>query len=182
MISVRLEPQVSQVLQLMLAYEPEERPTAQQVVELMEALAEEVQDGSLRRFCREVVTPAHALQEPPNNSNDPFTGSTLFEDSSQVRQEDGMEEVEARVVSDVLAEAGTAVLPRDSIETGVEYIADITGRLWRVAALYPRSCPDERSEEPVSPSLRPTPRAPWAPPGRCPGGGILWGFTKDRGR
>ena len=117
--------QVSQVLRLMLAYEPEERPTAQQVVELMEALAEEVQDGSLRRFCREVVTPAHALQEPPDNSNDPFTGSTLFEDSSQVRREDGMEEVEARVVSDVLADAGTAVLPRDSIETGVEYIADI---------------------------------------------------------
>jgi len=117
--------QVSQVLRLMLAYEPEERPTAQQVVELMEALAEEVQDGSLRRFCREVVAPAHALQEPPGNSNDPFTGSTLFEDSSHARRDDGMEEVEARVVSDTLTEAGTAVLPRDSIETGVEYIADI---------------------------------------------------------
>ena len=37
-----------------------------------------------------------------------------------------MEEVEARVVSDVLTEAGTAVLPaRESIETGVEYIADV---------------------------------------------------------
>ena len=117
--------QVSQVLRLMLAYEPEERPTAQQVVELMEALAEEVQDGSLRRFCREVVTPAHALQEPPDNSNDPFTGSTLFEDSSHVRREDGMEEVEARVVSDALAEAGTAVLPRESIETGEEYLPDV---------------------------------------------------------
>ena len=118
--------QVSQVLRLMLAYESEERPTAQQVVELMEALAEEVQDGSLRRFCREVVGPAHALQEPPGNSNDPFTGSTLFEDSSHIRSEDGMEEVEARVVSDTLTETGTAVLPaRDSIETGAEYIADI---------------------------------------------------------
>ena len=117
--------QVSQVLRLMLAYEPEERPTAQQVVELMEALAEEVQDGSLRRFCRDVVAPAHAIQEPPGNSNDPFTGSTLFEDSSHMRREDGMDEVEARVVSDTLSDVGTAVLPKDTIETGVEYIADI---------------------------------------------------------
>ena len=37
----------------------------------MEALAEEVQDGSLRRFCREVVTPAHALQEPRTTATIP---------------------------------------------------------------------------------------------------------------
>ena len=115
------ETHVRQVLRLMLNYDPTERPSAQQVVELMEALAEEVQDGSLRRFCREVVQPAHECEDAANTSNDPFTGSTLFEDSSRVREE-SLEDVEARVTSeeenDVLA---TGVLP---VKTGKEYTAD----------------------------------------------------------
>ena len=113
--------QVRQVLRLMLAYEVPERPSAQQVVELMEALAEEVNDGSLRRFCREVVGPAHQMVEA-SNPNGTFSGSTLFEDSSQVREEE-LEEVEARVIAEV-AENGdlsTSVLP---VETGVEYLSD----------------------------------------------------------
>ena len=160
--------QVSQVLRLMLAYEPEERPTAQQVVELMEALAEEVQDGSLRRFCREAVAPAHALQEPPGNSNDPFTGSTLFEDSSHVRREDGMEEVEARVVSDTFADAGTAVLPRDSIETGVEYIADVQDVQETEVASGEFAAPPPKAVESEAPSppAAPEPMVEQAPAGR----------------
>ena len=71
----------------MLAYEPESRPNAGQVVELMEALAEEVQDGSVRRFCREVVLPCHQAMEYPDNPDDPFMGSTLFEDTTRVRDE-----------------------------------------------------------------------------------------------
>jgi serine/threonine protein kinase len=120
------ETQVRQVLRLMLAYEPEERPTAQQVVELMEALSEEVQDGSLRRFCREVVSPAHALHEPKGSIGESFSGSTLFEDSSQVREE-ALEEVEARVVSEVDGVDGDGVLTGspDPLETGSEYIADM---------------------------------------------------------
>ena len=119
------ETQVRQVLRLMLAYEPEVRPTAQMVVELMEALAEEVQDGSLRRFCREVVTPAHAVQEPVT-SKDPFTGSTLFEDSSRIRNE-ALEEVEARVISESGShEGGLSPEPETAIvEPGSEYMADV---------------------------------------------------------
>ena len=109
------ETQVRQVLRLMLAYEPEERPSAQQVVELMEALAEEIQDGSIRRFCREIVKPAHETLDHAANPNDPFTGSTLFEDSSRVREE-AIEEVEKRVTVDL-----------DPVETGVEYISDAMG-------------------------------------------------------
>jgi len=113
--------QVRQVLRLMLAYEVAERPSAQQVVELMEALAEEVNDGSLRRFCREVVGPAHQMVDA-SNPNGTFSGSTLFEDSSRVREEE-LEDVEARVIAEV-AESGdlsTKVLP---VQTGAEYLSD----------------------------------------------------------
>ncbi|RME20840.1 MAG: serine/threonine protein kinase, partial [Deltaproteobacteria bacterium] len=72
--------QVRQVLRLMLSYEPEDRPTARQVVDLMEALADEVHDGSMRRFARTVVTPCRDMLEPVVDDNDPLTGSTLFED------------------------------------------------------------------------------------------------------
>ena len=105
--------QVRQVLHLMLSYEPEVRPTAQVVVELMEALAEEIQDGSIRRFCREIVKPAYEKEDHPGNPNDPFTGSTLFEDSSRIRDE-AIEVVEKRVAVDL-----------DPVETGVEYTSDI---------------------------------------------------------
>jgi serine/threonine protein kinase len=113
--------QVRQVMRLMLAYEVPERPSAQQVVELMEALAEEVNDGSLRRFCREVVGPAHQLVEA-SKPNGTFSGSTLFEDTSRVREEE-LEEVEARVIAEV-AESGdqsTSILP---VESGMEYLSD----------------------------------------------------------
>ncbi len=82
--------QVRRALRLMLSYNPEDRPKAGQVVELMEALADEMQDGSVRRFCREVVVPCHSAMESPSGVNDPFTGSTLFEDTTRVRDnEDG---------------------------------------------------------------------------------------------
>lgn len=74
------ETQVRQVMQLMLAYEHDDRPTARQVVDLMEALADEVHDGSMRRFARNVVSPCREILEPQPNPDDPLTGSTLFED------------------------------------------------------------------------------------------------------
>ena len=73
---------VRQVLRLVLAYEPDDRPTAGQVVQLAEALSEEINDGSIRRFCREVVQPCKQQLEPHQDASDPLTGSTLFEDSN----------------------------------------------------------------------------------------------------
>lgn len=73
--------QVRTALRLMLAYDASERPTATQVVELLEALADEIHDGSMRRFCREIVAPIRETMEPEQDPNDPLTGSTLFEDS-----------------------------------------------------------------------------------------------------
>jgi len=74
--------QVRAMMRLLLAYEAERRPTAVQVTELLEALAEEVHDGSIRRFCREVVAPIREAMDPEQDPNDPLTGSTVFEDSS----------------------------------------------------------------------------------------------------
>ncbi len=76
--------QVRKLLFVMLSYEPDRRLTASQVIELMDAFAEEAHDGSMRRFCREVVPAAKG--EMPSNPfpNDPLHGSTLFEDGSHV--------------------------------------------------------------------------------------------------
>jgi len=81
--------QVRAALRLMLSYEEADRPTAGQVVELTEALAEEIHDGSMRRFCREVVGPCRATIEPKQNPDDPLTGSTLFEDTGSMMRELG---------------------------------------------------------------------------------------------
>jgi serine/threonine protein kinase len=84
--------QIRAALRLMLAYNPADRPAAKLVVELMEALSDEMNDGSIRRFCREVVTPCHGLIESPASTSDSFSGSTLFEDTTRVRDpEDGSE-------------------------------------------------------------------------------------------
>ena len=59
------------------------------------------------------MKPAYEQEDHPGNPNDPFTGSTLFEDSSRIRDE-AIEDVEKRVTVDV-----------DPVETGVEYTSDI---------------------------------------------------------
>ena len=143
---------VRQVLRLMLNYDPTERPSAQQVVELMEALAEEVQDGSLRRFCREVVDPAHQSEDAQNQSSDPFTGSTLFEDSSRARHE-AIEEVEARVTSEEPSEDGNATMVAP-VQTGSEYTSDGEPR--------ERALPltDQATQEMSDARLAPAPRTP----------------------
>jgi hypothetical protein len=78
---------VRSALRLLLAYDAAERPNAGEIVELMEALAEQVQDGSVRKFCREVVAPCQQAMEYPDNPDDPFMGSTLFEDTTRVRED-----------------------------------------------------------------------------------------------
>lgn len=85
--------QIRTALRLMLAYNPADRPAAKLVVELMEALSDEMQDGSIRRFCREVVTPCHGALETPASTSDSFSGSTLFEDTTRVRNPEDESEV-----------------------------------------------------------------------------------------
>ena len=69
------------VMRLMMDFHPENRPTAGQVVELMEVLAEKCDDASMRRFSRQEVRPAleASPHEPGENS---LQGNTLVEDRS----------------------------------------------------------------------------------------------------
>ncbi len=73
---------VRDVLRRMLAYDNTSRPSSGEVVDLMDNLAEVVNDGGLQRFCRQVVRQAFESMQPAQNADDPLTGSTLFEDRS----------------------------------------------------------------------------------------------------
>ncbi len=75
-------------LRQILAYESDRRPPAGPLTDLLESIAEEMHDGSIRRFCREVVAPIRASMNPEQDPNDPLTGSTVFEDSGQLRGEE----------------------------------------------------------------------------------------------
>jgi len=116
--------QVRKLLYVMLSFEPKARLTAAQVIDLMDAFAEEAHDGSMRRFCREIVPDAKG--EMPSNPypNDPLHGSTLFEDGSHVfGGEDVLDggvppeptqETTLPVVDDVAAASSAAPAPAKS--------------------------------------------------------------------
>lgn len=74
--------QVRMTMRLMLSYDPEQRPSSGDVTELLEALADEFHDGSIRRFCREVVRPIRENMRPKQDPSDPYTGTTVAEDRS----------------------------------------------------------------------------------------------------
>jgi serine/threonine protein kinase len=71
-----------ETMRLMLAYEPENRPTSAQVVELMETFGEQARDGGLKRFARESVREVIEAHVPEQDPNDPLTGTLVFDDSS----------------------------------------------------------------------------------------------------
>ena len=73
---------VRETLGLMLAYEQTQRPTAAQVNELMEDLAEKTRDGGLKRFARDVVKVVYEAQKPPQDPDDPLVGTTIVEERS----------------------------------------------------------------------------------------------------
>lgn len=73
--------QVRDTLRLMLSYQPEDRPTAAQLVEIMELLAQDANDMGLRRFCRTLVAEAKA-NIPDTEVSDPLTGRIVEEDQS----------------------------------------------------------------------------------------------------
>jgi serine/threonine-protein kinase len=75
--------QVRETLRLMLAYEASERPTARQLTDIFEILAQGAQDMGARRFCRTLVAEAKAAMPELENA-DPLTGSVIEEDSSSV--------------------------------------------------------------------------------------------------
>lgn len=74
--------QIRQAMRLLLAYDHEARPSIGEVTDLLEALADEANDGSIRRYCREVVRPICENMRPKQDPNDPLTGTTVHEDRS----------------------------------------------------------------------------------------------------
>jgi serine/threonine protein kinase len=73
--------QVRETLRLMLSYEPGERPSAAQLVDIFEILAQNAKDTPLRKFCRTTVAEAKA-SEPELQTGDPLTGRVVDEDLS----------------------------------------------------------------------------------------------------
>lgn len=73
--------QVRDTLRLMLSYDPQDRPTAAQLVEIMEVLAQEAGDIGLRRFCRTSVSEAKEVL-PDLDTGDPLAGTVVDEDAS----------------------------------------------------------------------------------------------------
>ncbi len=71
-------------LRRMLAYEPEARPSAAQVIDEMEALADLATDAGLKRFARELVKKGCDAWRPEQDPNDPYTGAMMFEDVTGV--------------------------------------------------------------------------------------------------
>ena len=124
----------------------------------MDNLADVVNDGSMQRFCRQIVKPCRDAMEAPQNPDDPLTGSTLFEDTatglSLIPQEYTADEIPAPAMA-------PAVDPPDTAE------AEPAG-----AAELPSWSPPSTGRAPnvsTSPSLSgvdaPTPGPPsWSPP------------------
>lgn len=74
-----LHARVKGTLRAMLAYEPEHRPTAQQVVDIMEILADEARDAGPRRFARMWV--GEAMKDLRHEPEGPtLQGQSLAED------------------------------------------------------------------------------------------------------
>ena len=76
-----LRPELLSTLRSMLAYEHTDRPTAAEVVERMERLAEQTRDGGAKRFAREVVRPLATEQIVDQDPQDPLTGHEVYEDT-----------------------------------------------------------------------------------------------------
>ena len=75
--------QVRETLGLMMAYEPAERPSAKQLIDIFEVLAQGANDVGMRRFCRTTVTEAKAAM-PDTGGEDSLAGAMIEEDPSSV--------------------------------------------------------------------------------------------------
>ncbi len=81
-ISAALQERTRECMLSLLAYEPEARPTAVQVIEEMEGLADLALDAGLKRFSRESVKQIYESWVPEQDPSDPYSGAVLEEDAS----------------------------------------------------------------------------------------------------
>ena len=74
---------IHDLLRGMLRWEESERPSLAHILQETEEIAQEINDGSLKLFCRDVVEKCKASLENPNAKPDPLENEVLFEDGSE---------------------------------------------------------------------------------------------------
>jgi serine/threonine protein kinase len=77
-----LQERTRAALRSLLAYEADARPTAVQVIEEMETLADMATDSGLKRFARESVKKVYEAWVPEQDPNDPYAGAVMEEDAT----------------------------------------------------------------------------------------------------
>lgn len=82
-MSDELAERVRSLLRQMLSWEEAERPSLAHILEETERIAQEVNDGSLKLFCRDVVEACKQTLEDPNAKPDDLENKVLFEDGSE---------------------------------------------------------------------------------------------------
>lgn len=75
-----LQAQTREALGRLLAYEGDNRPTAADVIDIMDTLAEASADAGLKRFAREAVKKIYESHLPDVDQNDPYVGNEMGED------------------------------------------------------------------------------------------------------
>ncbi len=74
---------IVRLLEGMLKWEESERPSLSHILQETEELAQEINDGSLKLFCRDVVEQCKESLTKPNAQPDPLENEVLFEDGSE---------------------------------------------------------------------------------------------------
>ena len=77
-----LQDRIVNLLSATLRWEEAERPSLSFIITETEELAQQINDGSLKTFCREVVEPCKELQNSRDASKDSLVNTILFEDGS----------------------------------------------------------------------------------------------------
>lgn len=82
-MSDELAERIRSLLRQMLSWEEAERPSLAHILEETERIAQDVNDGSLKLFCRDVVEACKQTLEDPNAKPDDLENKVLFEDGSE---------------------------------------------------------------------------------------------------
>ncbi|MEC7985815.1 MAG: protein kinase [Myxococcota bacterium] len=103
------------VVRQMLSYSHEERPDLQEMLNQMESLSVLVNDGSLRKFCRETVQSCKDSGKAKEIKEDPLAGTIVFEDSSKAFNRE--EAVEGDISSPIEIDPGVPESTMPIVET-----------------------------------------------------------------
>ena len=134
------------MLRAMLAYEPEDRPAAAQVVDVMEILGDEARDQGLRRFAREHIAEI-AAANPHAAVGPTLAGQTVYEDRSPVAEDGSLGQ-----------DDGTVFAAENAADSPLSPIAGVPLELREGMTMVPDEDEDDEKSSPIQLSpLRPLP-------------------------